>query len=109
MMTFTDLPSAPGPLAPCTDRLRLALAAYLARFTGSSRAHTGSGLRCYLAWCAEQGLDPLAVQPPYMGLYIRWMQEVRRFAGRARVRPVHAVLLLPLPASAGSLRVDAGM
>ena len=94
-MIFTELASAPsGPLAQCTDQLRLAAAAYLACFKGSSREHTGSDLRCYLAWCAEQGLDPLAVQPPYMGLYIRWMQEVRRFAGRARVRPVHAVLLV---------------
>jgi hypothetical protein len=51
MMTFTDLASVPShPLAPFTDRLRLAVAAYLARFKGSSRQHTGSDLRCYLAW-----------------------------------------------------------
>ena len=58
MMTFTDLASVPShPLAPFTDRLRLAVAAYLARFKGSSRQHTESDLRCYLAWCAERGLD----------------------------------------------------
>jgi hypothetical protein len=78
MMTFTDLTSAPsGPLAPSTDRLRLAVAAYLARFKGSSREHTGSDLRCYLAWCAGQRLDPLAAQRPHLELYIRWMQEIR--------------------------------
>ena len=38
--------------------LRLAVAAYLARFKGPSRVHTESDLRCYLAWCAEHGLDP---------------------------------------------------
>ena len=48
------------PLVPFTDQLRLAVAAYLARFKGSSREHTESDLRCYLAWCAERGLDPLA-------------------------------------------------
>ena len=65
MMTFTDLASVPPhPLAPFTDRLRLAVAAYLARFKGSSRDHTQSDLRCYLAWCAEHGLDPLAAQRP---------------------------------------------
>jgi hypothetical protein len=34
------------------------VAGYLARFKGSSREHTESDLRCYLAWCAERGLDP---------------------------------------------------
>jgi hypothetical protein len=56
MMTFSDLASVPSdPLVPFTDQLRLAVAAYLARFKGSSREHTESDLRCYLAWCAERG------------------------------------------------------
>ena len=80
MMTFTDLASVPSdPLAPFTDRLRLAVAAYLARFKDSSREHTESDLRCYLAWCAERGLDPLAARRPHLELYIRSMQEIRRF------------------------------
>jgi hypothetical protein len=80
MMTFTELACVPpDPLGPFTDRLRLAVAAYLARFTGSSREHTESDLRCYLAWCAERGLDPLAAKRPHLELYIRWMQEIRRF------------------------------
>jgi hypothetical protein len=80
MMTFTELaPAASDPPEPFTDRLRLAVAAYLARFKGSSREHTESDLRCYLAWCAQRGLDPLAAQRPHLELYIRWMQEIRRF------------------------------
>jgi integrase/recombinase XerD len=80
MMTFTELAFVPsGPLAPFTDRLRLAVAAYLARFKGSSRKHTESDLRCYLTWCAEHGLDPLAAQRPHLELYIRSMHEIRRF------------------------------
>jgi len=80
MMTFTELAFVPSdPLVPFTDRLRLAVAAYLARFKGSSRKHTESDLRCYLTWCAEHGLDPLAAQRPHLELYIRWMQEIRRF------------------------------
>jgi hypothetical protein len=36
MMNFTGLPSVPPDrLVPVTDQLRLAVAAYLARFTGS--------------------------------------------------------------------------
>ena len=55
------------------------MTAYLARFKGSSREHTESDLRCYLSWCAERGLDPLAAQRPHLELYIRSMQEIRRF------------------------------
>jgi integrase/recombinase XerD len=77
--TFTQLTSAScHPPEPFTDQLRLAVAAYLARLKGSSREHTESDLRCYLAWCAEHGLDPLAAQRPHLELYIRWMQEIRR-------------------------------
>jgi hypothetical protein len=47
MMTFTELPSVPSAsLVPLTDRLRLAVAAYLARFKDASRYHTESDLRC---------------------------------------------------------------
>ena len=80
MRNFTELPSVPSDdLVPFTDQLRLAVAAYLARFKGASRYHTESGLRCYLAWCAERGLDPRAARRPHLELYIRWMQEIRRF------------------------------
>ncbi len=80
MTTFTQLtfPSSDPP-EPFTDQLRLAVAAYLARFKGTSREHTESDLRCYLSWCAGQGLDRLAVRRPHLELYIRWMQEIRRF------------------------------
>jgi site-specific recombinase XerD len=80
MTTFTQLAPAPAdPPELFTDRLRLAVAAYLARFKGSSREHTESDLRCYLSWCAERGLDPLTAKRPHLELYIRWMQEIRRF------------------------------
>ena len=80
MTTFTQLaPASSDPPEPFTDRLRLAVAGYLARFKGSSREHTESDLRCYLAWRADRGLDPLAAQRPHLELYIRWMQEIRRF------------------------------
>jgi site-specific recombinase XerD len=80
MMSFTDLTSVPADHpAPFTDQLRLAVAAYLARFTGLSRQHTESDLRCYLSWCTERALDPLTARRPHLELYIRWMQEIRRF------------------------------
>ena len=80
MMNFPDSASvSSNDPALFTDQLRLAVAAYLARFTGSSREHTESDLRCYLGWCAERDLDPLAARRPHLELYIRWMQEIRHF------------------------------
>ena len=80
MTNFTDLASVPSdPPVPRADPLRLAVAAYLARFKGSSREHTESDLRSFLTWCAERSLDPLAARRPHLELYIRWMQEIRRF------------------------------
>jgi hypothetical protein len=73
MMSSTDLTFVPADQpAPFTDQLRLAVAAYLARFTGPSRQHTESDLRCYLSWCTERGMDPLAARSPHLELYIRW-------------------------------------
>jgi integrase/recombinase XerD len=80
MTNFSELASVPSDrLVLFTDQLRLAVAAYLARFKGSSRDHTEADLRCFLAWCAERSLDPLAARRPHLELYIRWMQEVRGF------------------------------
>ena len=80
MTNFTEVASvSSGRPGTFTDQLRLAVAAYRARFKGSSREHTESDLRCYLTWCAERGLDPLAARRPHLELYIRWMQEIRRF------------------------------
>jgi hypothetical protein len=79
MMTFTELASAPSePPVPFTDQLRLAVAAYLARFKGTSREHTESNLRCYLTWCAEHSLDPLL---PSARTWSCTSGECRRSAG----------------------------
>ena len=67
----------PGDDASAT--LRIAVAAYLARFKGQSRVHTESDLRCYVNWCSRQGLDPLAAQRPHVELFLRWMQEIGRY------------------------------
>lgn len=59
--------------------LRVAIAAYLARYKGASRLHTESDLRCYLTWCRNHDLDPLQARRPHIELYLRWMQEIQRF------------------------------
>jgi integrase/recombinase XerD len=80
MMAVTELAPVPGgPPGPVTGRLRLAVAACLARCKGFSREHTESDLRCYLSWWAGRGLDPLAAQRPRRELYIGWMRGIGRF------------------------------
>ena len=80
MTNLPDLPSIPSDrLILPADPLHLAVAAYLARFKGSSREHTESDLRCFMGWCAGHGLEPLAARRPHLELYIRWIQEIRRF------------------------------
>ena len=66
------VPAQASALVPHTDRLQLAVAAYLARFKGTSRDHADSDLRCYLTWCTDRGLDPFLARRPHLELYIRW-------------------------------------
>jgi integrase/recombinase XerD len=72
-------PAVSGVVVTTSHVLRLAVAAYLARFKGQSRIHTESDLRGYLIWCESRDLDPLAATRPHIELYLRWLQEVRRF------------------------------
>jgi integrase/recombinase XerD len=57
----------------------VAVAAYLARYKGLSHYHTESDLQVFLRWCADRGLDPLAVWRVDVELFVRWLQDVRRF------------------------------
>jgi hypothetical protein len=80
MRNLADLTSVPSDYPePFTGQLRVAVAAYLARFSGSSRAHPASDLRCYLTWCAGRGLDPLAARRPHLELEGRFLLTYCQF------------------------------
>src|SRR3954469_5559733 len=79
MDTSRSEPAVSGVVVATSPVLRLAIAAYLARFKGQSRVHTESDLRGFLVWCEDRGLGTLAVTRPHIELYVRWLQEVRRF------------------------------
>lgn len=78
-MTSIDPVLFPVLIDAATDPLVRAVAAYLARYRGQTRVHTESDLRTFLVWCRERGIDPLKAQRAQIELYVRWMQEVRRF------------------------------
>jgi integrase/recombinase XerD len=61
------------------SQLSLAAAAHLSRYRGTSRTHTESDLRIFITWCQERHLVPLDAKRNDLELYLRWMQEVRRF------------------------------
>lgn len=75
-MTSSLLPADAGlPPVPGAPPLSVAITAYLARFKGPSRNHTGSDLRIFLGWCADRRIEPLAAHRHDLELYVRWLQE----------------------------------
>jgi integrase/recombinase XerD len=79
MTTTATGPAVSGEIVVFNRELRLAVAGYLARFKGQSRVHNECDLRCYLNWCEDHGLEPLAAKRPHIELFLRWMQEVRGY------------------------------
>src|SRR5436190_2664887 len=73
--------NASDPAAVTSDErvLRAAVAAYLGRYRGQSRLHTGSDLKIYLTWCTDQDLGPLRVGRVDIERYVRWLQEIRYY------------------------------
>ena len=59
--------------------LHAAVAAYLGRYRGQSRLHTGSDLKIFLTCCAGKGLDPLCMGRADIERYVRWLQEIRLY------------------------------
>ena len=59
--------------------LDLAAVAHLSRYRGTSREHTASDLRVFFDWCHARQLAPLMAQRHDLELYLRWLQDVRRF------------------------------
>jgi integrase/recombinase XerD len=69
------LNASPAP----SRELGLATVAHLSRYRGTSREHTESDLGVFFGWCQQRELAPLDAQRNDLELYLRWMQDVRRF------------------------------
>lgn len=59
------------------DTAHLAVAGYLARYTGRTREAYGQDLHQWFTWCADRQLDPLTAKRAHLELYGRWMEEAR--------------------------------
>ena len=79
-MTSLIVPAGVGEATrPVDPRLPLAVAAYLARLRGLSVNTRRRNCERFLGWCAERDIEPLGAQRQHLELYVRWMQETRRY------------------------------
>ncbi len=62
-----------------SPELSSAAVAHLSRYRDTSREHTESDLRVFFTWCHDRQLAPLTAQRHDLELYLRWLQDVRRF------------------------------
>jgi integrase/recombinase XerD len=62
-----------------SPELGVAARAHLSRYRGTSRMHTESDLRVFFTWCQDRQLAPLDAQRNDLELYLRWLQDVRRY------------------------------
>lgn len=74
------------------DPTELAVAGFLARYRGSTFSDYRTDLRCFLGWCASNGLPPLQATRPHLELYIRWLEE-QEWAGSTVSRRFGTVAL----------------
>jgi integrase/recombinase XerD len=88
---FTPEPPSTTLLPVGVVPLRLAAASYLARFTGATRRAYELDLRAFTDWCAVMGVDPPAASRPMIELYVRWIQETRRYARATVARRLSTV------------------
>src|SRR3954453_3311585 len=76
--------------------LMLAIAGFLANFKGRTRVHAESDLACFLRWCQHAEIAPLSARRVDLELYLRWMQNDRRFKpSTVSRRPVGGRWVLP--------------
>jgi integrase/recombinase XerD len=77
---MTAAPVSPHEASDVINGLmRVAVGAHLARYKGISRIHVESDLNVFLRWCTKRRLDPLDARRVDVELFVRWLQEVRRF------------------------------
>jgi integrase/recombinase XerD len=72
-----DRTSFPTPVNS-SGVLPMIVMGFMLRYPSNTRAIYQSHLKQWLAWCAEHGLDPLAVQRGHIEAWGRWLAEHRK-------------------------------
>jgi site-specific recombinase XerD len=63
------------PTRPLFDEARLAVAGFLARYSGPTRVSYTADLRYWFAWCESVGLPAFEVQRPHIEVWARLLEE----------------------------------
>ncbi len=75
-----------APLHTELDPLHLATAGFLARYGPATRRAYSEDIRTYLGWCSARQLHPFSASRAHLEVYVRWMQEERRYAPKTVAR-----------------------
>jgi len=81
---------SPPPLPPFAA-VHLAAAGYLARYSGRTRDAYTLDLKTFFAWCAERNTEVFSMTRPHLEIYVRWMDEQRRYAPATTARRLSTV------------------
>jgi site-specific recombinase XerD len=63
------------PTTPLFDEARLAIAGFLARYSGATRVSYATDLCQYFSWCAQHDLEVIAARRGHIELYARTLEE----------------------------------
>jgi integrase/recombinase XerD len=64
-----------APPPPLFDKAQLAVAGFLARYRGNTRAGYRTDLRCWFIWCAQHDLAVFDARRAHLELWARTMEE----------------------------------
>ena len=71
----TSTPTLVPPSRPLFDDARLAIAGFLARYSGATRISYAADLRYFFAWCAECHLEVFSARRGHLELWARMMED----------------------------------
>ena len=91
MFESAELISPPPPPPPPFDAVRLAVAGFLARYSGRTRDAYELDLRTFFTWCAQRQAAVFAMTRPHLEIYVRWMEEEHRYAPATTARRLSTV------------------
>ena len=74
------------PDDPLVVSERLAVAAFLAGYSGGTRVSYTTDLRIFAEWCHERDLNLLTVERPHLELFARWMEQEGKMPSTTRRR-----------------------
>ena len=90
-MSESTVVMIPEPMPPLGE-VHLAAAGFLSRYSGKTRIAYALDLKTYFVWCSARGAEVFAMTRPHVEVYVRWMEEQRRYAPATIARRPNAAM-----------------